>query len=171
MCARIRERERERERERKERVQSSYQRKVVVPRRLTVRVSFSFLYSSLLSLSFLSSSALLSIRGCLPAIAISASGVHPYAYLRVSMHIHTLGYLSRVVTYGDRYRVPLICHELQRLLHTTLRLVFSPFIFLLTSSSSSVISLPPPFSLPRVSLPSLALFRRGDDLPTPTLDE
>ena len=69
--------------------------------------------------SFLFSSALLSIRGCVSAASNRYKrlwGTPICIPSRVSMHIRTLGYLSRVVTYGDRYRVPLICHELQRLL-------------------------------------------------------
>lgn len=47
--------------------------------------------------------------------------MHTYAYLYI--YIHTFTY-PRVVTYGDRYRVPLICHRLKRLL----RLLFSRFL-------------------------------------------
>lgn len=127
-------------------------------------------FSSFVALLFFFSSVLLSIRGCLQShITAWYTYMHTSAYRYTYAHIH----LSRVVTYGDRYRVPLICHEVKRLL---LFVSFPLFIFLsfpflcnfsLRSSSSAIylrflfLSVSWPFPLR-----SLALFYRGDDLPT-----
>lgn len=128
----------------------------------------------LYALSPLSLSFCLSRRASLRWNALARNRKRARACMATLQYIHTYShiYLSSAVTSGDRYRVPLICHEVERLLlsrspteppRSPRRLVFHPLGVSDVSLHPSLLSLA--LSLPLVlAVAALTIF-------LPTLEE